>query len=137
MSQIFVSDDRGHSMPSGQKMLNWHQNDVNSWCQLIIHHRSKMKVFVRSTVDIKLTWTVGIKLISHTDIYLTIQLDVNLMLHNLLYVHEINTRKIIFLCNSIQFLFLNLFYAFLSIMDFYISGINNMAFQLIYIITTN
>ena len=61
-----------------------------------------MKVFVTSAV--------GIKLMSHIDNYLTIQLDVNFMLPNLMYVHEINTKKIIF-------------YAFLSIMVFYISEI--------------
>ena len=52
------------SLPSGQKMLNWHQNDVNWWCQLTINHRSKMRNVVTSTVDIKLTSTVGIKFIS-------------------------------------------------------------------------
>ena len=55
--------------------LNWHQNDVSSRCQLTITHRSKMKVFV-TTVDIKLTSTVGIKMRLHIDIYLTIQPDV-------------------------------------------------------------
>ena len=59
-------------------------------------------VFVMSTVDIKLTSSVGIKLMSHIDIYLTIQLDVNLMLTNLMYEHEINRRKIIHVCISIQ-----------------------------------
>ena len=47
-----------------------------------------MKVVVMSTVEIKL--------LLHIDIYLTIQLDGNLMYANLMYVHEINTRKIIF-----------------------------------------
>ena len=36
-----------------KKMLHWYQNDVNSWHQLTIKHRSKMKVFVTSTVNIK------------------------------------------------------------------------------------
>ena len=85
-----------------------------------MNHKSKMKVLVTSTVGIQLTSTVGIILMSHIDIYVTIQLDVNLMLPNLMYVYEINTRKIIF-------------YAFLSIMAFCISGINNMTFHLIYI----
>ena len=67
----------------------------------------KMKVFVTSTIDIKLTSTVDIKLMSHIDIYLTIQLDANLMLPNLMYVHEINTRKIIFVCISIHNRFLH------------------------------
>ena len=44
-------------------MLNWHQNNVNSY----INHRSKMKAFVTSTVDIKLMLTVGNKLMSHID----------------------------------------------------------------------
>ena len=50
------------TLPSGEKMLNWHQNYVNSWHQLTINHRSKMTVFVASAVNIKLTWTIGIKL---------------------------------------------------------------------------
>ena len=66
-------------------------------------------------IDIKMMPTVDInitdhqpqiknetKLSSHIDIYLTVQLDVNLILPNLMNVHEINTWKIIFLCNSIH-----------------------------------
>ena len=74
--------------PSTQKMLNWHQHiyNVNSLCQLIVNHRSKMKVFITSTVNIKLTLIISIKLILHIDVYVNIQLDVNLMLPNLMYV---------------------------------------------------
>ena len=39
-------------------------------------------------------------LMSHIDVSLTVQLDVNLILQNLMYVHDINTRKIIFSCMS-------------------------------------
>ena len=81
-----------------------------------------MKGFVISIVDIKLMSTVGIELMLHIaiGIYLTIQLDVNMMLPNLMYVHEINTR-IIFLCISIII----------------ISEINEMDFNWIHIIITN
>ena len=65
-----------------------------------------MNVFVMSTVDIKL--------ISHIDIYFTIQLNVNLMLRNLMYVHEINTKN-------------TTFDAFLS-MAFCISGLMSMVY---------
>ena len=45
-----------------------------------------MKVFVSSTVHIKMMSTDGIKLMSHIEmIYLTIQLDVNVMLSNMIY----------------------------------------------------
>ena len=94
-------------------MLNWHQSNVNSWHQLTINHRSKNESFVTSTVNIKLTSTVGIKLVSHIGICLTIELDVNLILPTLMYVHEINT-KIIFLYISIHN----------HVMVFYISEIN-------------
>ena len=91
-----------YNTPSGQTwwidMKLMSTVDVN----LTINLRSKMKVFVTSIVDIKLRLTVAINLMSHIDTYLTIQLDVNFKLPNLMYVHEINTKKIIFICISIH-----------------------------------
>ena len=89
-------------MAQWANIVNWHEINVNSWCQLTINLRSKMKAFVTSIVDIKLRLTVAINLMSHIDTYLTIQLDVNFKLPNLMYVHEINTKKIIFICISIH-----------------------------------
>ena len=62
----------------------WCQQFVN-W-QWTIDHKWSL---VMSTVNIKLTSTVGILLMLHINMDLTIQLDFNLMLPNLIYVREI------------------------------------------------
>ena len=80
---------------------------------------SPLGKYVELTLKIKLMSDVGIKLVPYIDIYFTIQLDVNLIL---MYVHEINTRKITFLCISIHNGFLHSY-----------RRIKNMTFSAIYV----
>ena len=57
------------------------------------------KTYVRNErfCDVKYQHQIDIKLILDIDMdYLAIELDVNLVLPNLIYVQEINTRKVIF-----------------------------------------